>query len=67
MAFFTKGVIFQIENDPITMKLWVYERDYYTCIQKKNKVFDSKEYIFLVESRRLEISVGNKIDLCIVV
>ena len=58
VEFHTKGVIFRIENDPITMKLWVFERDHYTRIQKHTKVFPSRKYIFLLETKVLELSRG---------
>ena len=37
--FHMKGVAFRIKNDPITMKLWVNERDNYTKIEKTDKDF----------------------------
>ena len=67
MEFHTKGAIFQIENDPITMKLWVFERDHYMCIQKENKIFSSRKYIFVIECRHVQLMAGNKIDKIVVV
>ena len=65
--FKTKGVIFQIKNDPITMKLWVIERDEYTRIQNKSKSFESRMYIFVMETTTLEIKLNNTVKLHVLV
>ena len=53
--FKTKGQVMRIQNDPITMKMWVHERDNYTKIQKFDTLFPSKEYIFVLEAKELPI------------
>ena len=65
--FQMKGVIFRVKNDPITMRMWTNERDNYTRIQKEDKKFPSKEYIFVVETKQLEAIVGNEIKLQVLV
>ena len=62
-----KGVIFKIMNDPITMRMWVCERDHYTRIQMFTKLFPSRRYIFVVESKKITISVSNKVELNVLV
>ena len=67
MEFKTKGVIFKIKNDPITMKSWVKERDEYTRIQLFSKLLPSRQYIFVVEAKPIELDVGVKKNLAILV
>ena len=62
-----EGIIFQIQNDPLTICDWVHERDHYTRIQKNSKIFASRKYIFVVECKPLTISVANEIMMQILV
>ena len=45
------------------MKAWVYERDYYTRIQHETTRFSTKEYIFVLEYGKIEVQIGNKVEL----
>ena len=65
--FKTKGQIFSIMNDPITMKQWVHERDLYTRIQMETKLFSSRKYIFVVEAKLLKIQLSNVVELAVMV
>ena len=65
--FKTKGNIFQIQNDPISMKSWVKERDVYTRIQINTKSFESRMYIFVLETKMLTVSVENTMQMQIMV
>ena len=65
--FKTKGQIFSIQNDPITMKQWVHERDYYTRIQIETKLFGSRHYIFLLECKTIKLQVSNVVELSVMV
>ena len=67
VEFKTKGVIFKIVNDPITMKMWVRERDYYTRIQQFTKLFPSRRYIFVIESKNIQLTVTNEVSFEIMV
>ena len=67
VKFFTKSEIFQIENDPITMRDWVFERDNYTRIQVLTKYFSSRKYIFVVETQMYRIEAGNKQEFQVLV
>ena len=60
MEFKSKGEIFRIQNDPISMKAWIKERDGYTRIQNHSKYFLDKKYIFIVEVQNLDISLANE-------
>ena len=63
MKFHTKRDIFRIENDPISIRDWVYEHDHYTRIQLLTKYFESRKYIFVVEAEKLTIEAANKQEL----
>ena len=65
MRFYTKAEVFRIENDPITLRDWVHERDYYTRIQLLTKYFSSRKYIFVIESEMLTIPASNKQEFMI--
>ena len=65
--FKTKGVIFRIINDPISMRLWICERDHYTRIQMFSKLFPSRKYISIVEAKKMSISVSNTVELQVLV
>ena len=67
VKFYSKTEIFQIENDPISMKDWVFERDHYTRIQVMMKYFTSRKYIFVAESQVLTIEASNKVSFTVVV
>ena len=67
VQFQTKGVNFKIKNDPISMKLWVNERENYTKIQKEKKSVSSKEYILVLEVNTLHVNVQNNISLNVLV
>ena len=67
VKFFTKSEIFQIENDPITMRDWVFERDNNTRIQVLKKYFSSRKYIFVVETQMYRIEAGNKQEFQVLV
>ena len=60
MRYHTKEEIIRIQNDPITMKDWVYERDNYTRIQILTKYLSSRRYIFVIEAEKLKIELSNK-------
>ena len=62
-----KMEIFQIQNDPISLKEWVFERDNYTCIQLLTKYFSSRKYIFVMECETLTIQASNKVEYPVVV
>ena len=66
VKFYTKSEIFQIENDPISMKDWVFECDNYTCIQVLTKYFSSRKYIFVLETEELTIEAANKQQFTVV-
>ena len=42
VKFQTKAEIFRVQNDPISMKEWIHERDNYTRIQIFTKYFSSR-------------------------
>ena len=65
--FKTKGQIFCIKNDPITMKQWVHERDFYTRIQLQTKLFSSRKYIFVMEAKSFLMQVTNSVELSVLV
>ena len=65
--FKTKGEIFRICNDPITMRTWVFERDKYTRIQKFTKSFCNRSYIFVAEVQKLSLVGNNKLECFVVV
>ena len=67
IKFYMKTEIFQIENDPITMKEWVFEHDNYTCIQVLTKYFSSRKYIFIVKTQVLTIEASNTVKFPVVV
>ena len=67
VEFKTKGTIFRIQNDPISIKTWVHERDNYTRIQKRTKQFDCRTYIFVVETKKLDICRGNTVEFEVMV
>ena len=67
VKFYSKTEIFQIENDPISMEDWVFERDHYTRIQVMMKYFTSRKYIFVAESQVLTIEASNKVSFTVVV
>ena len=67
MHFKSKREIFWIQNDPITIKDWVHERDYYTRIQMLTKYFSSRKYIFDVELENVVIEMHNKIQYPVMV
>ena len=67
VTFRTKGIIFRLKNDPITMKSWVHEHDFYTKIQKTTKAFPAKVLIMVLETSVLELSLENKISLHVLV
>ena len=67
VQFYKKTEIFQIENDPISMKDWVFERDNYTRIWVMTKYFPSRKYIFVVETETLKIETSNKMEFTVVV
>ena len=67
VKFHTKGQIFRIQNDPITMHDWVHERDYYTRIQLMTKYFSSRKYIFVMECKKLQVESANKQEFLVVV
>ena len=54
VKFHTKGEIFRIQNDPISMKEWIVERDQYTRIQMLTMFFSSKKYIFCSGSGKIK-------------
>ena len=59
--------MFQIENDPISMKDWVFEWDNYTRIQVLTKYFSSRKYIFVGESDLFTIEASNKQQFTVMV
>ena len=61
VEFHSRQTIFRIKNDPISMKVWVHERDTYTKIQKETRLFPNKMYIFVLEITDLQVVLGNKI------
>ena len=67
VRFHTKQEIFQIENDPITMRDWVHEWDHYTRIQLLTKYFSSRKYIFVIEAQKLSIQASNKQEFTVAV
>ena len=62
-----KTEIFRIENDPITMKDWIFEHDNYTRIQVFTKYFSSRRYIFVVETQKFKIEAENKQEFQVLV
>ena len=67
VRFYTKSEIYQIQNDPITMREWVHERDQYTRIQLLTKYFTSRKYIFVIEAQKLKIEASNTQEFFVVV
>ena len=67
VKFHTKTDQFRIQNDPITMRNWIFERDHYTRIQAITKYFQSRRYIFVVETDVLRIEAENKQEFTVVV
>ena len=67
VKFHTKEELFRVENDPITLKDWVYERDNYTRLQLLTRYFSSRRYIFIVEADVLKIQSSNTIEYTVVV
>ena len=49
------------------MKVWVKERDCYTRIQNQTKSFQSRKYIFVLETTTLDVSVQNTLTLQVMV
>ena len=58
--------IFRVQNDPISMKAWVFERDKYTRVQVMLKYFTSRRYIFVVQCETLTIEATNKQEFRVV-
>ena len=67
VKFETKAEIFRVQNDPISMKEWIHERDNYTRIQIFTKYFSSRKYIWLIEAQNLKICALNKQEFPVVV
>ena len=67
MHFHSKTEIFQIQNDPITLRDWVHECDNYTRIQLLTKYFSSRKYIFVIEAERLKVEAANKQEFTVAV
>ena len=63
----SKKEIIDIENDPITFKCWIYERDYFTRFVRMPKRYATRDYIFLIEAVVLEIQRGNTLQYVLIV
>ena len=62
-----RGQIAKIENDPISIRTWIHERDNYTRLYRQPKRYATKKYIFVAEMIVLEISRKNLMQYCVVV
>ena len=67
VKYHTKGEVFRIQNDPISLRDWVYECNNYTRIQVLTKYFPSRRYIFVMEAEKLAIEAANKQEFWVVV
>ena len=65
--FKTKGAIFQIQQDPITIKDWTYERDNYTRIQRMTKYCASKKSIIVLKANEVELVGSNVVQIPVLV
>ena len=63
----THNEILKIENDPITLKEWIYERDYFTRYVRMPKRYATKNYIFIIEPIVMEIARSNTLQYLIIV
>ena len=63
----SKKQILDIENDPITFKCWIYERDYFTRFVRMPKRYATKDYIFVIEAVVVEICRGNTLQYLVIV
>ena len=67
VQFYTAGEIFKIQNDPITMRDWIHERDYYTRVQLLTKYLTSRTYIFVIEVAHLKVESSNTQEFTVAV
>ena len=67
VRFYTAGEIFKIQNDPITMRDWIHERDYYTRVQLLTKYLTSRTYIFVIEVAHLKVESSNTQEFTVAV
>ena len=58
----SRSEVLHIENDPISLKTWLHERDNYTRISRMPKRFATRRYIFIIEVLVLEISRKNDVQ-----
>ena len=67
VKFYTRSQRFKIQNDPITMREWIHERDFYTRIQILTKYLTNRRYIFVIEADTLAIQASNREEFKVVV
>ena len=63
----SKAQIMKIENDPVSIKSWIYERENYTRLYRQPKRYATKKYIFVMELIVFEIQRKNLLQYCVMV